>query len=123
METRVQELERRLGFGLPRDYRGFLVAHRDSLLDRARLFMPPRKGVIDTLLIADDILKADDQRLIGIPDRSVMHIGGNLMGGYLYLNVSKEDFGRIHYMEQYVFREQFPSFAAFLDETQPEISQ
>ncbi len=122
MEAHVQELERRLGFSLPTDYRGFLVAHHDSLLDRARLFMPPRKGVIATLLTANDILNADDQRLIGIPEKSVVHIGGNVMGGYLYLNVSKEDFGRIDYMEQYLFREHFPSFAAFLDETQPEIS-
>ena len=122
MEAYLQELEKRLGFRLPTDYRGFLVANRDSLLDCARLFMPPRKGVIDSLLTADEILKTDEQGLIGLPDKSLMHIGGNLMGGYLYLDVSKEDFGKIHYMEQYAFREQFPSFAAFLDETKPEIA-
>lgn len=120
MEASVQELEKRLGFRLPKDYRGFLVANRISLLECARLFMPPRKGVIDSLLTADEILKNDERRMIGLPDKSLMHIGGNLMGGYLYLDVSKEAFGRIHYMEQYVFREPFPSFASFLDETKPE---
>jgi len=43
-----------------------------------------------------------------------MHIGGNLAGGCLYLKVSDEAFGEIYYMENYVFREQFCSFSAFL---------
>jgi hypothetical protein len=122
METHVQELEKRLGFSLPAGYRDFLVAHHDSLLDCARLFMAPRSGVIDSLLTAEEILKNDDQGRIGIPEKSMMHIGGNLMGGYLYLKVSAEAFGEIHYMENYVFREQFPSFSAFLNQTQPEIA-
>jgi SMI1/KNR4 family protein SUKH-1 len=120
MEERVEELERRLGFSLPKEYRGFLIAHHSSLLDCARIFMPPRSGVIDSLLTADEILKNVDQKRIGIPEKSLVHIGGNLMGGYLYLEISDEAFGEIHYMENYVFREQFPSFSAFLDETQPE---
>ena len=45
-----------------------------------------------------------------------------MMGGYLYLTLSDEAFGQIHYMENYEFREQFPSFSAFLHETQPEIA-
>ncbi|HRI14070.1 MAG TPA: SMI1/KNR4 family protein [Verrucomicrobiota bacterium] len=122
MEALVQELEKRLGFSLPADYRGFLVAHRHSLLDCARLFRSPRSGVIDLLLTADEILKNDDRKVIGIPEKSLMHIGGNLLGGYLYLKVSDEAFGEIHYMENYVFREQFSSFTMFLDETEPEIA-
>jgi hypothetical protein len=82
--------------------------------------MPPRFGVIDSLLTADEILKNDGKIQIGIPEKSLMHIGGNLMGGYLYLKVSDEAFGEIYYMESYEFREQFPSFSAFLNETQPE---
>jgi hypothetical protein len=120
MSARVLELEKRLGVRLPAEYRDFLVVHRDSLLDCARLFMPPRSGVIDSLLTADEILKNDDQEQIGIPEKSLMHIGGNLMGGYLYLKVSDDAFGEIHYMESYEFREQFPSFSAFLNESQPE---
>ena len=116
----VLELEKRLGIRLPEDYRSFLVDHRDSFLDHARLFLPPRSGVVDSLLTADDILQNDDQKRIGIPEKSLMHIGGNLLGGYLYIDVSDGRLGQIHYMEGYEFREQFPSFSAFLDETQPE---
>lgn len=116
----VQEIEKRLGRCLPGDYRGFLVTHHDSLLDCARRFTSPRSGVIDLLLTAEEILKNDDQNRIGIPDKSMMHIGGNLSGGYLYLQVSEEGYGEIHYMERHVFRDRFTSFAAFLNETQPE---
>jgi hypothetical protein len=122
MEARVRELEKRLGLSLPKEYRNFLVAHQDSLLDCARLFMPPRSGVVDSLLTADEVLKNDDEQQFGIPEKSLMHIGGNLMGGYLYMKLSSEAFGEIHYMENCVFREQFASFAAFLDETRPEIT-
>src|SRR5947207_2763776 len=117
MSASVLELEKRLGVRLPADYRDFLVVHCCSLLDCARLFMPPRSGVIDSLLTADEILKNVDQEQIGIPEKSLMHIGGNLMGGYLYLKVSDDAFGEIHYMEAYEFREQFPSFSAFLNES------
>ena len=122
MKARVEELEKRLGFSLPTDYRDFLVGHHDSLLDCARLFRSPRSGVIDSLLTADEILENHEQKRVGIPEKSLMHIGGNLMGGYLYLKVSNEAFGEIHYMENYAFSERFPSFSAFLDETQPEIA-
>ena len=39
-----------------------------------------------------------------------MHIGGNLLGGYLYLNLSNEDFGTVLYLENYTMKETFPSF-------------
>ncbi|WP_050025298.1 SMI1/KNR4 family protein [Verrucomicrobium sp. BvORR034] len=120
MSNSVLELEKRLGIRLPEDYRSFLAVHTDSFLDHARLFLPPRSGVVDSLLTADDILQNDDQKRIGIPEKSLMHIGENLLGGYLYTDVSDGKLGQIHYMEGYVFREQFSSFSAFLDETQPE---
>ena len=82
--------------------------------------MPPRSGVIDSLLTAEEILENDGQDRAGIPEKSLLHIGGNLMGGYLYLKLSDDAFGQVHYMENYKFREQFPSFSAFLNETQPE---
>lgn len=122
MTASVVELEKRLGVRLPADYRAFLLAHRDSLLDCDRLFRPPRSGVIDSLLTADEVLKNADHERVGIAEESLMHIGGNLMGGYLYLMLSDDAFGEIHYMENYRFREQFRSFSAFLDETQPEIA-
>ena len=119
--TSVLELEKRLGIRLPGDYRSFLLTHTDSLLASALLFIPPRSGVIDTLLTADDLLKNDEDGRIGIPDIALMHIGGNLLSGYLYMKVADDGFGQIYYVENYCFLEQFPSFSAFLVETQPEI--
>jgi hypothetical protein len=116
-EEGVFELERRLGFRLPDDYRHFLVAHVDSLLEPAIAFREPRQGIIDELLTVDQILDNDEKNMIGIPEKSLLHIGGNLMGGCLYLKVSREGFGEVHYLEQYEFRDSFVSFTAFLDET------
>ncbi len=120
MSASILELEKRLEIRLPGDYRTFLISHGDSLLEHARLFLPPRRGVVDLLLTADEILENDDQKRIGIPEKSLLHIGGNLMGGYLYMKVSSDALGQIRYMESYEFRERFPSFTAFLDETQSE---
>lgn len=122
MNERVAELERRLGFQLPDLYRQFLWTHTDSLLDAALIFDAPRSGVIDELLTVEQILKNDECDRIGIPEQSLLHIGGNLMGGYLYLKVSENSFGEVHYSEQYVLREHFPSFETFLDETSPEMA-
>jgi len=113
-EETISELEQRLGFTLPSDYRQFLLSHTESLLEPSLTLREPRSGVIDMLLTAEQILKNDSENIIGIPERSLMHIGGNLMGGYLYLSVSKQAFGEVQYMEQFRFRESFPSFAAFL---------
>jgi hypothetical protein len=117
-EETVFELEQRLGFTLPSDYRQFLVTHSRSVLDPSLVFREPRSGVIDILLTTEQILENDSKNIIGIPEKSLMHIGSNIMGGYLYLGVSKQAFGEVHYMEQYQFRESFPSFAAFLLETE-----
>ncbi len=119
----VQELESRLGFTLPHDYRQFLIGHRDQNLEHSLLFKSPRPGVIDLLLTAQEILLNDDERKIGIPEKSLMHIGGNLFGGYLYLDVSMSRFGQVCYMENYVFTEHFPSFTTFLAETEEEIDR
>lgn len=123
MSASVLELEKRLGLDLPADYRNFLVSHSDSLLDHARLFLPPRSGVVDSLLTVEEILENDDRKQIGIPEKALMHIGGNLMGGYLYMKISSDAFGQIHYMEGYEFREQFSSFRAFFDETEPDAAE
>ena len=82
MKERVQELESRLGFRLPDDYRQFLAAHGDSLLDHDLLFKPPRSGIVSELLTVNQILENDGNGRIGIPEKSLMHIGHNLMGGY-----------------------------------------
>lgn len=121
MTELVQELESRLGFPLPQDYRRFLIGHLSQNLEHSLLFKNPRSGVIDLLLTAQEILRNDDERRIGIPDESLMHIGGNLLGGYLYLDVSESGFGQVRYKESHVFTEHFPSFTAFLAETEEEI--
>ncbi len=115
-ERDVRELETRIGAGLPEDYRSFLVAHTDRLLDREITFASPRNGVVDELLTAADILKNDDCDRIGIPEESLMHIGGNLLGHYLYLDLSRNGFGRVHYMTNYIVTEVFDSFGALLAE-------
>src|SRR5687767_2838301 len=97
----VQELESRLGFMLPEDYRQFLIGHHDPVLEQALLFKDPRSGVIDELLTVQEILQNDDDRQIGIPEKSLMHIGGNVLGGYLYLDCSKVTFGEVSYSENY----------------------
>jgi len=122
MNERVTELERRLGFQLPDLYRQFLQTHTDSLLEASLIFDAPRSGVIDELLTVEQILKNEESERIGIPEQSLLHIGGNLMGGYLYLKVSEKSFGEVHYSEQYVLREYFRSFEAFLNETSPEMA-
>lgn len=114
----VNELERRLGFTLPSDYGQFLVSHADSFLESPVTFRSPRAGLVDLLLTASEILKNTDNNQIGIPERSLLHIGGSLMGGYLYLRVSADGFGEIHYSERMRFKEVFPSFSAFLNETE-----
>jgi len=117
-EQGLTELERRLRFSLPADYRQFLLSHTDSFLENSLVFRPPRSGIIDELLTVFDILKNDDKGRIGIPERSLLHIGRSLMGGYLYLRVSEQGFGEIHYSERMEFREVFASFSAFLEGTE-----
>ena len=117
-EALVKNLEGRLGFRLPEDYREFLVAHGTPLLENPLVFEEPVSGIVDELLTVEQILQNDDKQIIGIPERSLLHIGGNLSGGYLYLKVSKEGFGEIHYMENYTFRGRFPSLGDLLRETE-----
>lgn len=116
-ESQVQNLERRIGAALPASYRDYLVNAVDKFLEDAIVFRSPRAGVIDEILTAADVLRNDDEGRIGIPEKSLLHIGGNLMGGYLYLDMSPEAFGRVHYMENYTFKETFPSFDALMLES------
>ena len=94
----------------------------DKLLDASIVFQPPRSGVVDEILTVEDVLENDAAGRIGIPDKSLMHIGGNILGGYLYLNLSNEDFGKVLYMENYTMKETFPSFDDLLSEPREEAS-
>ncbi len=89
MTDLVTKLERRLGFSLPDDYRQFLQNHTNSALDPARVFNSPRSGIVDQLLTVDQLLKNDELDRIGIPEQSLLHIGSNFLGGYLYLRGPK----------------------------------
>ncbi|GAB5562881.1 MAG: hypothetical protein SynsKO_45280 [Synoicihabitans sp.] len=122
-ETQVKVLEDKIGVMLPQSYRVYLTNSEDKFLDQAIIFKPPRSGVIDELLTVGDVLANDAAGQIGIPERSLMHIGGNLMGGYLYLDVSDQGFGRIHYMENYTMKETFPSFDDLLAEPREELEE
>ena len=119
-ERQVQDLETKIGAALPSAYRAYLATATDKLLDAAIIFQTPRSGVVDEILTVQDVLENDAAGRIGIPDRSLMHIGGNLLGGYLYLNLSNEDFGKVHYMENYIMKETFPSFDDLLAEPREE---
>ena len=119
-ESQVQDLERKVGTPLPSAYRTYLVSATDKLLDAAIVFQPPRSGVVDEILTAVDVLANDAAGQIGIPDETLMHIGGNLLGGYLYLTLSNEDFGKVLYMENYTLKETFPSFEDLLAEPREE---
>lgn len=115
-ESQVQDLEGRIGAELPAAYRAYLVTATDKFLDQDIVFLAPRSGVVDEILTAGDVLENDAAGRIGIPEKSLMHIGGNLLGGYLYLDVSDQGFGKVLYMENYAFKETFPSFDALLSE-------
>src|SRR5687767_3973517 len=117
MTANVLELERRLGISLPADYRDFLFTHRERALVHTRNFLPPRSGSIDVLLTADEMLENDEKKCFGIPEKSLMYIGRNIFGGCLYMKVSDDGFGQIHYLENYHFTESFPSFSAYLNES------
>jgi hypothetical protein len=114
--NKIEDLEKRIGKRFPEDYRAFLLGHENHLLDHPIIFLSPRSGMVDMILTAEDILENDEKKRIGIAERSLLHIGGNLLGGYLYLDLSDSGFGQIHYMENYIFRETHPSFTALLAE-------
>ena len=120
-ESQVQDLEGKIEAALPSAYRSYLVTATDKLLEAAIVFQSPRSGVVDEILTAKDVLTNDAAGQIGIPDKSLMHIGGNLLGGYLYLNLSNEDFGTVLYMENYIMKETFPSFDDLLAEPREKV--
>lgn len=122
-ETQVINLEQRLGVKLPGSYREYLVASPGKFLEDAIVFSPPRSGVVDEILTAEDILRNDDSNMIGIPEKSFLHIGGNLLGGCLYLDLSTHGFGKVVYMENYTFKETFPSFDALLAEPREQVQE
>lgn len=113
----IAKLEGMLGFMLPLDYRQFLLSNTQSLLESDLIFRPPRTGIISELLTIEQILENSDDDRIGIPDKSLLHIGGNLMGGHLYLEVGRIGFGRVHYIESDKDENVFGSFAEFLEQS------
>ncbi len=121
-EQAIAEFENELGVRLPDDYRSFLLENSDSLLEKALLFNDPRSGCVDELLTIQQIQENSRNGVIGIPEQSLLHIGGNLMGGYLYLKVSDNGFGEVHYSENYTIKENFLSFSEFMSSTHDEES-
>jgi hypothetical protein len=113
----IANYERRLGCRLPDDYRNFLASHSNHFLDQALVFNAPRSGIIDELLTVEQLLENDRKDCSGIPDKHLLHIGGNLMGGYLYMKVSDSGFGQVHYMENLTVKEVFETFSVFIKET------
>ena len=117
---KLRDFEQRLRCALPDDYKSFLQTHTHQLLPTPLAFCAPRSGSIDQLLTIDDLLRNDERNMIGLPEKHLMHIGHNIFGGYLYLDVSDSAFGAVRYSENYVLREHFASFTEFLEQTVPE---
>ena len=118
-EQHVVEFEAVLGCRLPSAYREFLVSNTDSLLHPCLELSPPRSGVVDTLLTAEELLENNARQVSGIPEKGLLHIGGNILGGFLYLRVRDAGFGEVHYSERYMLKESFDSFQHFLDQAFP----
>jgi len=119
MKHHLEELENRLGFTLPEDYRAFLTSNDGTTFDPL-VFRSPKSGIIDHILTAEQILRNDRDGRIGIPKEGLLHIGGNVLGGYLYLCVAENGFGQIIYSEGYAVKEEFDTFSAFINETEKE---
>jgi len=113
----VSKLEEIIGSEIPKDYARFLSSHTDSFLDSSLVFNEPRTGIIDELYTAKDIIKNSVENNLGIPDKGLVHIGSNIMGGFLYIKLSSEGFGEVHYSENNCFKELFSSFSAFIKES------
>lgn len=116
----INELEECIGSKLPDDYADFLSSHTDGYLDSPLVFDDPRSGVVDELFTSKDIVQNSIDNCLGIPDKGLVHIGSNIMGGYLYIKLSSDGFGELHYSENNNFQEHFPSFSAFLRESHDE---
>jgi hypothetical protein len=121
-EESISEFEVKLSTRLPDDYRTFLATHADALLVASLVFNAPRSGIVDRLLTIQEIQENDRNGRLGILERSLLHIGENLMGGFLYIKVSDEGFGEVHYSEKSEFREVFPSFSDFMKNTHKQVS-
>jgi len=116
----IAKLESMLECRLPSDYRHFLLSHTQPLLETDLVFSPPHSGIISELLTIEQILENSEKDRIGIPDMALLHIGGNLMGGSLYLKVSDRDFGQVHYREGNRPDIVLGSFTEFLNKSGPD---
>jgi hypothetical protein len=110
----VQELEQLLGWAFSADYRSFLATNTDKLLEPPLTFEIPgdeppfgRSISLHILLTARDIRENSRREMIGVPERSMMIMGGTLMGGYLYMCLSSSERGAIYFRAPYVSGEFF----------------
>jgi hypothetical protein len=115
---RVEEYEKLLGTGFPTDYRAALLSGEfdRSTIEYSLEIKAPGNGLIDFLLTPEELLENAKLDSAGIPEEGLVIIGGNMMSGYVYLNVSKKNFGQVHYRELYSETENqvFQSFSSFL---------
>lgn len=112
------ELEGLLGIALPPEYRAFLIANADKLMEPELEFRIPNgpSGIVTYLYTACDLVKRSAQNRLGDPARGMMAIGADQMGGYVYMCVSDTALGRVYCRDAYGsdgFIELASSFAEF----------
>ena len=118
-EDCLAEFEAQLGVALPDDYRLFLKTHADRLLETDLVFdvSDGPSGILTYLFTACDLVAMSNAQRLGDPSRGMMCIGSDQMGGYVYMCVRDESFGRIYYRIAYKandYQEIALSFKGFL---------
>jgi hypothetical protein len=116
-DTCLSEFETRLGALLPQEYRDFLAAHTDKLLEPELKFDVANgpSGIVSYLYTACDLLKRSIENRLGDPSQGMMAIGSDQMGGYVYMCVSDAAFGRIYCRVAYKGGEYFALAASFTE--------
>ena len=98
----VSAFERELGCRLPAAYAAFLLSHSDQLLQPAVEYPLPAGslygsvGVADVLLRIEDLAENSRNKVVGLPDQHMMHIGHSLLSPNLYMCFSDAEFGAVY---------------------------
>ena len=129
MDTRsyIAEIEKAFDFKLPSDYRAFLEAHEEDVLDPLEIdaLVEWTRGPVasvDRLYCSASILKNDASGASCDLENRMLIIGNDVAGGYLYLSWAADSFGHVFFREPYYDRTFYlvaQSFGDFLERSRP----